>query len=69
MVYKIIGMNMLRKFRHGNHPSSRTKSAPNHRFVSLLLLYCVYFIFLRMSAAQAEEGVVTADNGKLKVSN
>ncbi|XP_018799687.1 PREDICTED: bursicon [Bactrocera latifrons] len=53
---------MLRKFRHGNNSSSRTKSASNHRFAALLLLYCIYFIFLRMSAAEAEEGVITGDN-------
>lgn len=60
---------MLRKLRHGNHPSSRTKSASNHRFAALLLLYCVYFIFLRMGTVHAEEAVISGDNGMLKVSS
>ncbi|XP_017493781.1 PREDICTED: bursicon, partial [Rhagoletis zephyria] len=55
---------MFSKLRRGNVAgvTLRTKSGSNHRFVALVIFYCIYFIFIRLSYSQADEAATSGDN-------
>ncbi|XP_067625666.1 bursicon isoform X1 [Eurosta solidaginis] len=54
---------MLHKIRCGSNASTmRITSRSKHRFVAFIFFYCIYFIFIRLGVAQADEDSVPVDN-------